>query len=114
MIYVASPYSSPFPELVEIRVREVTNFVDMLIKDGHVAFSPIVYFHPIAKRHRLATTAEAWMKFNMNMLRICETAFFLRLSGWENSKGMALERNVCKMLAIETMDFGPDFNPIDE
>lgn len=114
MIYVASPYSSPFPELVEIRVKEVTRFVDWLVRDGHVAFSPIVYCHPIAKRLNHGTTAKDWMKFNMNMLRFCETAFFLRLPGWENSKGMKIERNVCKMLSIPTLDFGPDFEPITE
>lgn len=114
MIYVASPYSSPFPELIEERVRLVTQFVDELISDGHIAFSPIMYCHPIARRLGKGTTAQEWTKFNMNILRRCDVAFFLHLPGWENSKGMRIERNICKILSIETLNFGPDFEPITE
>lgn len=114
MIYIASPYSSPIPELIEERVRLVTQFVDELIIEGHVAFSPIMYCHPIAKRLGKGTTAADWLAFNMSVLRRCECAWFLRLPGWELSKGMGIERNVCQMLSIPTLDFSADFEPITE
>jgi hypothetical protein len=114
MIYVASPYSSPIPELVEQRVSAVTQFVDELIIEGFIAFSPIVYCHPIARRLNKGTAASDWMAFNMGMLRISEAAYFLRLPGWERSEGMKIERNVCRLLNIPTQDFGSDFEPITE
>lgn len=114
MIYIASPYSSPIPQLVKIRVEAVTQFTDQLIREGHVAFSPIVYCHPIAQRIGKGTTARDWMVFNMGMLRLCETAYFLRLPGWELSTGMGIERKMCRLLSIPTLDFDDDFVPITE
>lgn len=109
MIYIASPYSSPIPALVEGRVYLVTKFVDKLIAEGLVVFSPIVYLHPIALRLAKDTTASQWMVFNMTMLRRADEAYFLRLPGWENSHGMTIERNVCRMLSIPTTNFDEDF-----
>lgn len=109
MIYIASPYSSPIPELVTQRVAQVTAFVDQMIAQGFVAFSPIMYCHPIAKRLAVGTSAGDWMAFNMDMLRRAEATYFLRLPGWENSRGMSIERNVCKMLNMATADYDADF-----
>lgn len=113
MIYVASPYSSSLPELVEQRVRQVTTFVEEMIAQGFVAFSPIMYCHPIAKRLAFGTSAGDWMFFNMDMLRRAEAVYFLRLPGWEQSCGMAIERNVCKMLNMATADYDADFRLIE-
>lgn len=85
MIYVASPYSSPIPELVESRYSQVCEFVDKLILDGHIVFSPIVYCHPIAKRTGGGTDALTWMRFNMSILRRADALFLLQLPGWEKS-----------------------------
>lgn len=112
MIYVASPYSSPIPELVTNRVQKTTAFVDYLISRGEVAFSPVVYLHPIATRLDSYTAADDWLHFNMDILRRSDMAFFLRLPGWENSKGMKIERNTCKLLRIYTEDYDVAFNRV--
>lgn len=112
MIYIASPYSSPIPEITLTRVQRVTQFVDLLISQGEIAFSPIVYCHPISQRVNVGTTATDWHAFNMSILRRCDAAYFLRLPGWEKSQGMETERKVCRVLHIYTEDYDADFNRV--
>ncbi len=114
MIYVASPYSSPIPELVDYRYNAVCDFVDKLLAQDFVAFSPIVYCHPIAARIGKATDAMTWHNFNMNMLRRAEACFLLCLPGWEASKGVLHERKVCQVLDIPIIHYGADFQLRDD
>jgi hypothetical protein len=90
MIYVASPYSAD--KKLEVNTRkaleakrfqDVLKFVYALTKQGYVAFSPIVYYHPLA-------------------------LFVLHLPNWDQSKGVQLEMKVAKTLNIPTLHFDKD------
>lgn len=108
MIYIASPYTSPLHTIVEQRVAAVTAFTVSLVEQGIPAFSPIVYFHPIAKARRLPTDAEWWHTINMSFLRYAEAMFLLRLEGWERSQGVKIELAVAKIAKIPVVHFGQD------
>lgn len=112
MIYIASPYSSSSSIVTESRVFKTQAFVDHLFSEGILAFSPILYCHPIAKRLSTPTDAQFWHEFNMSMLRHTEVMFVLRLEGWQNSKGVQMEMRVCKILSIPIVHYGEDFRPI--
>lgn len=114
MIYVASPYSSPILGLAETRYKQTCLFVDRMITLGFVAFSPIVYCHPIALRTKRATDAKTWHDFNMQMLRRTEAMYVLRLVGWEESKGLNMELKVCNILAIPVVHYSADFKLVGE
>lgn len=91
MIYVASPYTHPHPVVVWSRVHGVKVYVARLIRQGIPAFSPIVYAHDLAGAHGLPTSTAFWMPFCLDFLMHCEYMQVLKLSGWEESKGIALE-----------------------
>lgn len=109
MIYVASPYSSPILGVAESRYRKVRDFVDLMLASGFVAFSPIVYCHPVSMRTGHQTDAQTWMHFNMDMLRRAEAMYVLDLPGWKESKGLKIELNVCKMLSIPVVHYNEKF-----
>lgn len=113
MIYVASPYSSSIPELQQLRYERVREFTHRLVARGFVAFSPILYCHPIAAEVGLATDAKTWFHFNMTILRRAESCWILQLPGWESSKGVQYEIKVCDMLSILKVHYDADFRLVD-
>jgi hypothetical protein len=115
MIYVASPYSAD--KKLEVNTRkaleakrfqDVLKFVYALTKQGYVAFSPIVYYHPLALIGNLPGDAEYWWQINSNYLRFAEALFVLHLPNWDQSKGVQLEMKVAKTLNIPTLHFDKD------
>lgn len=114
MIYIASCYSSPVPELVQSRYEQTLTFTERLLLQGFIAFSPIVYLHNIARRLGLPADHGTWMKFNMDILRKAEAAYVLCLPGWEKSKGLEVELKVCKMLDIPAVKYDATFRLMDE
>lgn len=109
MIYVAAPYSSRVSSVVEQRLGQTRTFTDILLAKGLCAFSPVCYLHGVAQRMNLETDAATWINFNMQMLRHAEACYLLCLHGWEQSDGVKVELNVCRMLDIPVTKFGPDY-----
>lgn len=91
IIYVASPYSSPDPAVVQKRFEAARDFVTKNISGAAVLFSPIVYCHELAKAAQLPTDAAFWFEFNFRMLKACDKVLVLKLDGWEQSVGVASE-----------------------
>lgn len=114
MIYVASPYSSDDPVKVLARFLSVSSFVDSMINKGFVAFSPIVYCHPIAARIDAGIDAHSWIHFNVSMLRRVEAIYILCLDGWEESVGVTLEIKIATLLNIPMVYYDPNFRLIGE
>lgn len=112
MIYIAAPYSSGLPTVVESRLVETTKFVMTLLSQGVPAFSPVLYFHPLAMAMGLPTDAGHWHNHNMQFLRKADAMFVLRLTGWDQSKGVQIETKIAKALGMQVVHFGPDFQPV--
>jgi hypothetical protein len=94
MIYLASPYTHKDPHVVEWRYRENIYRTRGLMKVGVEVFSPVVYFHEIAKRN-MPKEHEFWMQRCFAMLDLCTQMYVLPLIGWDISKGVALEIERC-------------------
>jgi hypothetical protein len=115
MIFVSSPYSNPDPFLQRNNFLLVEEFVAKQIKEHNlIVFSPIVYAHEMAIRHRLGTDAFFWQTFNTEMLRWSECLFSLQLPGWKESKGVALEFKLAKILNIPIVEFDANGNNLTE
>lgn len=91
LIYLASPYSDPSPDVRQRRYEQVIEFAARAALMGHCVQSPIAHWHPIAVRHDLPTDAEFWKFTNAQLIRRCSELWVLKLSGWEQSVGVGWE-----------------------
>lgn len=91
MIYLASPYSHPRPDIRALRYEAVAAFTVAAMGAGHQIFSPIVYGHHIARTHALPTDAEWWRNFNETILATCDEMWVLKIPGWDKSVGVQME-----------------------
>lgn len=91
MIYLASPYTHPWPEVVEARVTHTAKFLLRHLKQRKPIFSPIVYCHDLATVHHLPTDANHWWEFNRVFLDRASELWVLHLKDWEKAKGVRQE-----------------------
>lgn len=92
MIYLASPYTHRDPAVMEERFEKVTAVAAQLINRGHIIYSPIMHFHPIAVRHELPRDFAFWKEVNLQILKRCDELWILDLVGLSESRGVMEER----------------------
>lgn len=118
MIYLASPYSSKLVGAAKLqqetlRYQEALKFTLYITAQGVPIFSPIAYYHPMAKALKAPTDEEFWHNLNMPFLRRAEAVFVLHLPGWDQSKGVQIESRLAKQLAIPIVHYNTEFQPIE-
>lgn len=91
MIYIASPYDHPDDEVRQMRYRQVVAFTAQQAQAGHMVYSPICHWHPIAEAHDLPKGFEWWQKMDFHVIGRCDALWVLRLSGWSESRGVKAE-----------------------
>lgn len=94
MIYLASPYSHPDPDVRERRFDEVCRIAGALMAAGHQVFSPIAHTHPIAVRCDLPKGWEFWRKYDEDLLAACDWLVVAAMDGWQDSVGVKAEIQV--------------------
>jgi hypothetical protein len=107
MIYLASPYSDPLPQIRQWRFLKVQQFVWVHLQMGRTIISPIVYGHQFAEIYGAAYAAGAWADFNFGLLSRCDELWILRLPGWEQSGGIALEIEWAKLAGLPITEKEP-------
>lgn len=112
MIYLASPYSSPIPDLEHQRFLAAEKFVAEQFRSGCWVFSPILYAHMMAKKHALPKDAKGWLAFNIHFLRMSEAVFVLQLPRWEESEGVQIEIKVARAIMLPVVYFDRDGNQV--
>ena len=101
MIYLASPYSHPDPEVREERFRAACRATVDLVERGMVVFSPIVQGHPLTQ-YGLRGDWEFWAKFSEEVMSHCDELCVLVIDGWIESIGLTAELEIAKRLGIKT------------
>jgi len=91
-IYLASPYSTQDYAILVERFRAAEATVAFYLQRGITLYSPIVAHHALAKRFNLPKDADWWMEHNKAMLERAESLYVLMIPGWQQSKGVTLER----------------------
>lgn len=91
MIYLASPYTSPNPALMEERFEKACAAVAQLMNEGATVYSPIVSCHPVAIRHDLPRDWTYWERFDREMINLSIRLIVLKVEGWDTSKGVTAE-----------------------
>lgn len=97
-IYLASPYSHPDPIVRELRFLAVERATHILMKQGLVIFSPIMYTHALANKHKLPFTSGYWAEFNRTMVAGSRELRVLMLPEWKQSLGIGREMNWAQQL----------------
>ena len=100
MIYLASPYSSADPAIVQQRFEAATRYVAYYFRLGVPLLSPIVYCHPIARTHSLPGDALFWQFLNEELVMRSSAMWVLKLPGWESSAGVTSEIALARRLDI--------------
>lgn len=91
MIYLATPYSHPDRGVRYKRYREAVNEVVRLTMEGHVVYSPIVYWHEMAEKYNLPTDHLFWKRQNEAIMLKSDMIVVDMIDGWDLSKGVEHE-----------------------
>jgi hypothetical protein len=101
LIYLASPYTSQFPDITERRVRQVQDATAKFIEQGYLIFSPIINSHPITDLVSFSAVntedgMSPWMDYDRAMIDRSDELWVLCLDGWQDS--LVIEAEVAHAL----------------
>lgn len=108
MIYLASPYTSPYEGLMDLRYEQVASFTVRLLLVGQPIYSPIVHCHYIAMNYNLPREFEFWQHYNRQMLDASAKLFVYCLDGWKESRGVTEEIIYANHLGLHIVYWHPD------
>jgi Domain of unknown function (DUF1937) len=97
MIYLASPYSHSDPAVREQRFDAACATAAVLMRAGHIVFSPVIHGHPLT---RLGLPGD-WLFWESQarwQLERCEEVVVLMLDGWDESDGVRAEVEIATEL----------------
>ncbi len=100
IIYLASPYSHPDPAMRELRYKQACEVAALLMRDGHLVYSPIAHSHPLTA-FGLPANWEFWRPLDEAMLAKCQALVVARLSDWEQSRGVRAELAQARELGLK-------------
>ncbi len=100
-IYLEAPYAHPVPKIREMRVELVNRKAARLMEEGNLVFSPLSHSHPISKQGEADSCPhDFWLRQDLWILEICDEMHIYCLIGWEDSKGIAIEKAHAQKLNI--------------
>lgn len=99
-IYIASPYTSPDPAIMEERYLAAEAYTAKLLSQSRWCYSPIVHCHSLSLHHSLPSSFSYWKSYNTALLRVANALHILQLPGWEDSVGVTYEMTLAHHLTI--------------
>lgn len=88
VIYIASPYSHPNPNVIEENYRKVAELSAELCSQGMVVLSPIVYGHTLLGFKEMPNDWEFWTNFCLTLLNKSDELWVYQMEGWDKSRGV--------------------------
>lgn len=105
MIYIASPYAHPDPEVMAQRFHAVCAETAAIMRTGQVPYSPIAHNHYLACNFSLPRGWDFWQRFDLEILSRCDEVWVLMLDGWLESKGVTAEIEAAETFGIPVLYF---------
>lgn len=92
-IYLASPYTHENAAVRDLRAQMANAFAARLMTSGYAVFSPISHSHDLARylAPELLLDHDWWMRMDLPVLRAASLLLVLKLTGWEESRGVDAE-----------------------
>lgn len=91
-IYLASPYSHENETVRRERFEAVSKYAANMIEQGVIVYSPISHTHPMFIYGNVGTMGfDYWQKVDKLFIDLCDKMCVLKLTGWEESKGIQAE-----------------------
>jgi hypothetical protein len=106
MIYLASPYTHPDPDVRQARFEAACRAAACLIRSGKTVFSPVAHSHAIC-RYGLPVDWRFWERHDRCYLEACDEVVVLMLDGWEKSVGVEAEVAIARFLG-KPVSFVPE------
>jgi hypothetical protein len=108
VVYLATPYTHPDPQVVQIRFKQACRIAGKLVQEGHIVFCPIAHTHPIAIHNPEMPQFDSsyWLKFDEYFLRHSDLMIIAPLEGWKESKGVEKEFEMARNhgIPVQFMD----------
>jgi NADH:ubiquinone oxidoreductase subunit B-like Fe-S oxidoreductase len=101
--YLASPYSSPDPNVREARYQKAKAAVRYLLHNKVWVYSPIVHCHVVGiemASEGMPFDFETWKEYDFAMMRSANKLIVLRIEGTDQSRGVAAEKAEAFRLGI--------------
>lgn len=100
LIYLGQPFTHSDPEVRAQRLAIAKEVTASLMDRGYAVFSPIVHGASLeahlSEEHRTSHTF--WMRQCISVMRHCDELCLLPIRGWRESKGLAEEITLAKIL----------------
>lgn len=108
LCYLATPYSK-YPLGIEQAFEDAAALAAALVRAGIKVYSPIAHTHPIAVHGGIDPLDHAvWMPFDEAMMAKADLLIVAQMTGWEESKGIAIEIEVFERARKPIFLFDPE------
>ena len=97
LIYVAAPYAHEDENVTKNRIMQAGQYTAHLMNNGFTVFSPVNYGDALG---HYMTDAGEWFKQYASLLRRSDVLHVLKISGWEDSKGVQADLEIAKLHSI--------------
>ena len=104
-MYLGSPYTHENKEIEEVRYLQARKALAILLKAGHVVYSPIVHCHHLSLYHEMPGHIDFWKWYDKAMIQSCKHFGILQLDGWKESKGLTWETTQAIEFAVTVSYF---------
>ncbi|TXH17938.1 MAG: DUF1937 family protein [Hyphomicrobiaceae bacterium] len=119
-IYLGTPYTDPSPYQMKLRYEAARALCADIAQSKVPVYSPIVHWHNVAEFYNrrsfgcwrpnqdnlhMPVDVDFWWKQNEPFLKKCHEAWFVKLEGYERSKGIQREIEYCHLKHIPVLTF---------
>ena len=101
MIYLASPYTSPYASVRSTRFHAVRNYANLCMQRGETVISPIAYGHQFEINYNTGVAFKYWKDLSERLILASNEVRVLQLPGWKKSFGVAHEIEFAKHNGIK-------------
>lgn len=112
--YLATPYSSTDPAIVQARYNDALRVGHALIKAGFVLIQPIAQSHDMCNRYDMPGDFAFWERHCKALIDRCDGIIVAQIFGWRESKGVQSEILYAKEKGKEVLYVGVDGKFIEQ